>query len=174
MVIHKYLFFLAEEGIKTYRAREGHPYELVKYKGETLYKGDNLDAFFLWFFKTASIVHDDRIDFCFLSEKPIESRVFSYLHDKVSSWNKKQVSEFCEKEFEDTNYQIMIDENTSCMIHQKSNIYEGAEIKKMYLKCIPDFSLEIEQESDADDGETSILCRYFMDALNKVTISGQH
>lgn len=168
MSIHKYLFLLAEKGIKTYRAREGYPYELVKYKGETFYKGGNLDAFLQWFFKTASIVQDDRIDFCFLSEKPIESRVFSYPHDKVSSWNKKQISEFCDIEFGDTNYQIMIDENTSCFIHQKSNIYGEAEIKKMYLKCVPDFSLEIEQESDDEDRETSILCRYFMDALNKI------
>lgn len=170
MGIHKYLFLLTEEGIKTYRVREGldFPYELVKYKGEASYKGDNLDAFFPWFFRTASIVQDDRIDFCFLSDKPMESRVFSYLQDKVSSWNKVEVLKFCEEIFGDTNYQIMIDENTSCIIHQKSNIYEGTDIKKMYLKCIPDFSPETEEQPDAEDGETSILCRYFMDALNRV------
>lgn len=167
MAIHKYLFFISEEGIKTFRVSSASDYELVKFRGETIYNEGGLSDFFEWFNRIASVASDDMIDYCFLSQKPIDFPDFEYLKNKVSSWDKNEVITFCKKNLAVRNYEIIVDSESS-FVCQVANVYNRDNIEKLYLKCIPNFSMQIEEKFDSGSEETSILCQYFRDMLNNL------
>lgn len=165
MVIHKYIFFINDKGITTYRVRNNSVYEIVRYKGEKLCKDKDIKKFFQWFEKTASIACDDEIDFCFLSEQPIESLSISYPTPKLSSWKQDDILGFCQSIIGIKNYEILVDEKHK-FVCQISNLINNDDTEKLYLKCIPEICFEQKKLEQENFVETSILCRYFIERLN--------
>ena len=167
MAVHKYIFFISQEGIKTYRVRNNSEYELVIFQGEKIYDAGDVNGFFKWFDRMASIAKDDMIDFCFLSEEKIDSPMFEYFKGEKSFWVKEEIINFCEKNISEKNYEIIIDENTK-LVCQMANAFDVKSISKLYLKCIPEFSIQTEEVLDRGTEETSLLCQYFREMLSKV------
>lgn len=165
MVIHKYIFFIDDNGIRTYKYKDNSIFEIFKYKGEVIYKNRDKKSFYEWFEKAASIAIDDKIDFCFLSNKPIETEFLKYTTKKISSWSKESIINFCNNYIKENNYEIIIDD-THKFISQVSNIYNKDSIDKLYLKCFPEFRFENNEISKVNDEETSVLSKYFIEILN--------
>lgn len=171
--VHKYAFFMTSKGIKTYRVKENCEYENVLFKGEELYRKKDLNDFFMWFFEIAKIARDDKVDFCFLSEAPMEEEFFShlkkpvFLQDSISSWNMDEIVELCCKEMGNASYEIMTDENN----HFQSSLFKNygeKETVKIYLQCIPKFDQKNKNSSVQEEKtETSILAQFFIDMLNE-------
>ena len=178
--VHKCIFLITTDGIRGYRMTGDSGYEPVRYKGEPLYESNDFDRFLYdWFWEVEAVEKDDRIDFCILSEEPMESGIFSdpdlkqYMNG-TSSWNKKAVLDFCKAEMSGSNCELIVDENRHFMV-QNADIYNDSGLRQFYLKCIPDDMEEMEEEkkiSVAEEGtpepeETSVLCRFFIEALNE-------
>ena len=93
MAVHKFMFWISDKGIQTYRIRN-NVYELNRYRGNDFFPGSDIKRFFAsdWFDDISSIGEDDSIDFCFLSEIPIVFPELKYMKNTKSSWNKKDIS----------------------------------------------------------------------------------
>lgn len=177
--VHKCIFLITADGIRGYRMTRDSGYEPVRYKGEPLYESNDFDRFLYdWFLEVEAVEKDDRIDFCILSEEPMESGIFSDPELKqhmngMSSWNKESVLDFCKTEMKGSNCEIIVDENRRFTV-QNTDIYKDSGLKQLYLKCIPDYIEEMKKEKklSAAEGttepeETSVLCRFFIETLNE-------
>ncbi len=167
MGIRKYLFWKNNEGIRSYKVTQKGTFELMKPSGNDVFTDGEWEDFFIWFNKNAAITEDEYIDFCFLSEDRIDSPLLVYNYSKKSSWDKKEVTLFCEKFIHEDTYEIVYSEDKS-FICQNSNISDKGIIKKMFLKCIPEFSDETKEIIETGSVETSIVNRYFIDKLNEI------
>lgn len=167
MEIHKYLFLIKREGIRTYKFTKEKKYELIKYRGEDYYKGNEIKGLYPWFEKVASIAKEDGIDFCILSEEPYKGFIFEYDSEMKSSWRKKEILDFCQEQLENTNYEIMVSRDQK-FYSQVSNVYNLNEVKSLYLKCIPEFSFVQERNLEDSKDETSILSKFFIEKLKEI------
>lgn len=169
MEIRKYLFWMTDKGIKTYKTAGKGDFELIKFRGEDIYADSDLVKFAEWFNKMASIAADEYIDFCYLSDKPVDFPEVSYGTRAKSSWNRQEISLFCDRYVNIENYEIVIDagHRFTC---QSGNIYDESAIKRIYLKCVPEFVLESETVTKTDSGlgETSLVNKYFIDMLREL------
>lgn len=173
MAVHKFIFWISEKGIKTYRVKKNDNYELIRYQGNDTYPNSDLKFFFNsdWFTDIASIAEDDYIDFCFLSRMKKEVPKFAYMIGQKSSWNKKDIQKFCEKYIQADNYKVIADSENAekNFVYQTGNIYEKNQITDIYLKCVPEFSMEgHDSENIPPEEDTSVLYRYYKDLLNKL------
>lgn len=170
--IRKYLFWMTEKGIQTYKMRTDGEFELLRFKGEDIYSDTDFEKFSLWFNRIASIAEDEYIDFCYLSNRPIDNPIFNNSRKRKSkkgksSWKKTEIEKFCEKHIDTANYEVIVGENKS-FVCQSGNIYDNNCIEKIYLKCMPEFSFDKEQKKDASPEETSLVNRYFIDMLKEL------
>ncbi len=166
MSVRKYLFWMTNTGIKTYKVTQKGEFELLKPAGKTMFDGCDLNQFFAWFHKSAAITEDEFIDFCFLSEEQMESPLLEYSYAKNSSWDKQEIAMFCEKYLNITNYEVFYRENQR-FVCQSSDILKKENIKKLYVKCIPEFSIDEKEKNNTSSEETSLLCKYYLDKLKE-------
>lgn len=167
MEVRKYLFWMTDKGIQTYKVTNKGTFELVRFKGEDKYTDTDFSNFVAWFNRNASIAEDEYIDFCYLSDKPVESSLFRHSTKTKSSWDKKEISIFCDRYINADNYEVIVDEQHS-FICQNGNVFNKDNLKKIYLKCVPEFSLETVEKIEQGSEETSLVNRYFIDKLNEL------
>ncbi|MCM1123519.1 MAG: hypothetical protein NC416_13130 [Eubacterium sp.] len=167
MEVRKYLFWMTDRGIQTYKAVDDGSFELIRFKGEDICADMDLKKFWEWFNKMASIAGDEYIDFCYLSDKPVKFPIVDYGTKAKSSWNKQEIASFCSKYINVTNYEVMVDDEHS-FVCQSGNIFDKEKVKKLYLECIPEFVLETTKEVNVRQEETSLVCRYFIDMLREL------
>lgn len=167
MKVRKYLFWFCRDGIRTYKVSGKGSFELVKPLGNDYFRGHDLTSFSEWFQKYASITADEYIDFCFLSDQKIESRLLKYSTREKSSWDKTEISTFCAKHIPASIYEFIYDEGKS-FVCQNGNVYDSGNVRKMYVKCVPEFSVETKERVDEGSPETSMLNRYYMDRLKEL------
>lgn len=168
MSVRKYLFWMCDKGIKTYKVTDNGTFELMKPLGKDIYEDTDITKFFTWFHKSAAITKDELIDFCFLSEKEIESELLlNYKTTTKSSWDKKEIGIFCDKYVNTKNYEIFYDKDKS-FVYQTGNIFNKSDVKKLYMRCIPEFSIETEEKIDMGNEETSLVNRYFINKLKEL------
>ncbi len=164
----KYLFWMTDKGIQTYKVTDKENFELIKFKGEDIYTDTDLLRFVEWFNKMASIAADEYIDFCYLSDKPVEFPEFSYGMQAKSSWHRHEISLFCDKYVNIENYEIVVDDD-HCFTCQNGNIFDKSSIKKIYLKCVPEFVFDEEvSKTDLKSEKTSLVNKYFIDMLREL------
>lgn len=167
MKVRKYLFWMTDQGIQIYKAVDGGNYELVRFKGEDRYPETDISRFAVWFQKTASIAGDEYIDFCYLSDKPVEVSLLPYNTKGKSSWDKNEIIAFCDRYIHVSNYEVFIDEEHG-FVCQSGNLFDSGSLKKIYLKCVPEFSLETVEEAELSSKETSLVNQYFIDKLKEL------
>ena len=167
MGIRKYLFWKSEDGIRTYKVTQKGTFELMKPSGKDVFLGGEWTAFFTWFHKNAAITEDEFIDFCFLSDDKIESPLLEYSTSFKSSWDKQEISAFCDKYIHADTYEILYSEDKS-FVCQIGNVLDRKNVKKMFLKCIPEFSVETKEKIDAGSEETSLVNRFFIERLKEL------
>lgn len=166
MAIHKYIFYIDDRGIRAYRACGNNEFEVVRYMGEEICKESSLDEYFKWFDNVASIAPDDSVDFCFLSNIQITQPQLEYPSDMKSSWTKDEVIYFCQNVIAEKNCEISVADGIQ-FVCQVSNIYDKKSIEKIYLKCVPEFSLtEIKKQEETISKDQSVLYRYYREKLN--------
>ena len=166
-MIRKYLFWIDQKGIKTYKANSDGSFELKKPYGNDYFRGTDFKKFFEWFNKAAAITENEYIDFCFLSETNIESPLLDYTYSSKSSWNNQEIIKFFDEYIFSGTYEIYYSD-TKCFVNQKGNIYDKKQVKKVFLKCIPEFSIEIKEKTETESEVTSYLNKYFIERLNKL------
>ena len=164
MGVRKYLFWESEEGVRTYKVSSKGSYDLMKPLGKECFTGGSWEKFFLWFHKTAAITGDEFIDFCFLSENELDFPELKYCLAAKSSWDKEEIVSFCEKQVCSDSFEIFYAPQSS-FVHQIGNCTNPKNVKKLYLKCYPEFSMEIKVNEKNTPEETSVVNRYFMDML---------
>lgn len=167
MAIRKYLFWKSKDGIRTYKVTHKGTFELMKPSGKDVFESEDWTSYFSWFHKSASITDDEYIDFCFLSEGKIESPLLEYSSSAKSSWDKQEISVFCDKYIHADTYEIFYSENDS-FVCQSGNVLDKNKVKKMYLKCIPEFSVETKEKIEAGSEETSLINRFFIERLKEL------
>ena len=166
MAVHKYMFYIEEEGIRAYRAIGSNEYEIVRHMGEDIYKGNSLEEYFKWFDNVASIAADDSVDFCFLSRYEIEQFKIEYSAGVKSSWSKDEVIYFCKTVINKGNMEIHCSDDIQ-FVCQVSNIFSRDQIESFYLKCVPEFSIEAEYKKEENKvADTSFQYRYYKEILN--------
>lgn len=169
MAIHKFLFWIVEEGIQSYRVTQVSKFEQIKYQGNPYFPSNDIKQFFNsnWFNNIASIAKEDYIDFCFLSEFPIDSFKFNHFCEEKSSWNKKAIRDFCSKYVRKGNYRIIVENQTNFLFQSQKD--KEDQWKELYLQCIPKFSNEEQNEEiELKTEDTSILYRYYKEILNSL------
>ena len=170
MSIRKYIFTINSEGIKTYKVISENEYELRKPNGMDYFPGKDINKFFQWFHRDAAITNEEKTDFCFLSETKLDNSPLSQYNSScssASSWNKQKICDFCEKYLSLDSYKIVYDKD-KCFMVQNTNVPDESKIKTLYLKCLPDFSMEIEDIVISNNNESSILWRFYNDKLQKI------
>ena len=167
MSIRKYLFWITDSGIKTYKFLENGKFDMLKPNGSEIFPDTNLSVFLKWFHKSAAITSDENIDFCFLSDSLMESPELQYHTIAKSSWDKLEISMFCDQCIGLDNYKIYYT-NTEYFVCQKSNIIDKTSIKEVYLKCVPEFSIDTKENVDMGNEETSLVNRYYMEWLKEL------
>lgn len=167
MAVRKYIFWLTKKGVKTYKVEQKGKFDLVPYRGDEYYPGTDFEDFAKWFQKTAAIRENEYIDFCYLSDTPIDSSLFDFQTSEKSSWDKGEIDLFCKKEIRISNYEVYYSES-KCFVCQNVDIYPGQTLKKLYVKCVPDFSIETIEEEDTGSEKTSILNRFYMSRLKEI------
>lgn len=176
MGIHKYLFYMPDKGIKTYKIGDGNELKLVRRYGEDVYDDPDMEKFFSWFDKMASISSDDSIEFCFVSEKEIALPKFRYQENLSKIWNKEELIQICEQIIGQGSFELFSGER-KLLVHQMGNIYGDIPIPKLYLKCIPDNIFKGEEErKEEKDGKSkevgeesiSILNRYYREQIKNL------
>lgn len=163
------MFWMSEQGIQTYKVTNEGTFELIKFKGEERYTDNDISKFVIWFNKNASIAEDEYIDFCYLSDKPVVSTLFEHNIKAKSSWDKKEISIFCDKYINVANYEVIVDEERN-FICQSGNLLNNSELKKIYLKCVPEFSMDTVEKIEQGSQETSLVNKYFIDMLKEKDI----
>ena len=169
MSVRKYLFWMNQEGIRTYKVTQKGTFELMKPSGKDVYSGSNIKNFYEWFHKSAAITEDEYIDFCFLSDSEIKSALFDcdYAASTKSSWDKQEIEIFCDKYMNVKTYEVFYAEDKS-FICQSGNVYDKKDIKKLYMKCVPEFSIETKEKVEAGSEETSVVNLYFIEKLKSL------
>lgn len=167
MEVRKYLFWMNKYGIKTYKVTQKGTFELVRFKGEDICTENDISKFYTWFQKNASIAEDEYIDLCYLSDRPVESPVFQHGTKEKSSWDKQEISIFCEKYLNIGSFEVIVDERNK-FVCQSGNILDENDVKKIYLKCMPEFSMETEEKIEKGSEKTSLVNRYFIDLLREL------
>lgn len=167
MAVRKYLFWMTDQGIRTYKVVGKSKYELIKFKGKDINPEVDLDKFAKWFYKTAAITADDYIDFCYLSEKRIDSEVFKHQTSINSSWDKKEINAFCSTYLSIENYEVFYSEEKS-FVCQNSDLHKGQELRKIYLKCIPEFNIQAEEQIEEGSEETSLVNQLYFEWLKEL------
>lgn len=167
MAIRKYLFWKSKDGIRTYKVTQKGTFELMRPSGRDVFEDVDWTTFFSWFHKSASITDDDYIDFCFLSDEKIVSPLLDYSSSSKSSWDKQEIGIFCDKYLHVDTYEILYSENER-FVCQSGNVLDKNKIRKMYLKCIPEFSIETKEKIDTGSEETSLVNRFFIDRLKEL------
>lgn len=169
MGIRKYLFWKSEDGIRTYKVTQKGTFEMMKPSGKDVFPDGEWTTFFTWFHKYAAITNDELIDFCFLSEDKLESPLLEtdYSSTSKSSWDKQEINVFCDKYICADTYEILYAEDKS-FVYQMGNAIDKKKVKKLYLKCIPEFSIETKEKIDMGSRETSIVNQFFIDKLKEL------
>ena len=167
MAIRKYLFWKNQYGIRTYKVTQKGTFELLKPSGKDVFEDADWKNFFSWFHKSAAITEDEYIDFCFLSDEKIEFPLLDYSSSSKSSWDKQEIGIFCEKNIQADTYEIFYAEDMS-FVCQSGNVLDEKNVKRMYLKCIPEFSVEAKEKVDMGSKETSLVNRFFIDKLKEL------
>lgn len=171
MVIRKYLFWKSEDGIRTYKVTQKGTFELMKPSGKAVFADCEWTKFFAWFQKSAAITEDECIDFCFLSDEKIDSPLLDYSSSFKSSckssWDKQEISIFCEKYIHADTYEVYFTDDKS-FVCQNGNVFDKKNVKKIFLKCIPEFSVETKEKTDTELEETSLINRFFIDRLKEL------
>lgn len=169
MSVRKYLFWMNPEGIRTYKVTQKGTFELMKPLGKDVYPTGNIKSFCEWFNRSAAITEDEYIDFCFLSDSEIKSSLFEceYATSIKSSWDKQEINIFCEKYLNTKTYEVFYAEDKS-FVCQAGNVYDKKNIKKLYIKCIPEFSIETKEKVESGSEETSLINQFFIDKLKEL------
>lgn len=90
-----------------------------------------------------------------------------YSSSSKSSWDKQEIGIFCDKYIHADTYEIMYSENES-FVCQSGNVINRKHVNRMYLKCIPEFSVETKEKIDTGSEETSLVNRFFLDRLKEL------
>ena len=98
------------------------------------------------------------------NEKPY---VLTKSAEKVSSWNQDDILQFCQSEIGEKNYEIVMDEERK-FVCQISNVLDKNSVKKLYLKCFPEFEFKKKEITNDVSDEISLLSRYFREKLNEL------
>ena len=170
MNIRKYLFWLEQDGIRTYKMMADKTFKLVRYHGEEICAGVDLPDFLEWFDKTASITKDEFVDFCFLADREIDISLSAYQTMEISSWNKAEILAFCRDYMGDMEACKFFYQKEKCFVCQNGNIFDEKNIKKLYVKCIPKFSCEVDEVKEGLEKKTeesSGLTKYYHEKLDK-------
>lgn len=168
MSIRKYLFWITKDGIQTYKVSQRGIFELVKFKGEKTYNEGDFAKFVTWFQKNAAITEDEYIDFCYLSDEETLSPLFSYPSSKKSSWDRHEIGLFCNQYINVDNYEVIYDTDKS-FVCQTGNIFDKSKVKELYIKCVPEFSIDTPNIIETGSEETSLINRFFMDRLKELS-----
>lgn len=167
MGIRKYLFWKSGDGIRTYKVTQKGTFELMKPSGKDVFVDGEWTRFFTWFYKNAAITEDECIDFCFLSDEKIESPLLDYSPTPKSSWDKQEINTFFEKYIHADTYEVFFSDDKS-FVCQSGNMLNKKNVKKIFLKCIPEFSVETKEKIDTGSEETSLLNKFFIDRLKEL------
>lgn len=169
MSVRKYLFWMNQEGIRTYKVIQKGTFELMKPLGKDVYPTGDIKNFCKWFYKNAAITEDEQIDFCFLSDSEIKSPLFDceYSASIKSSWDQQEINIFCEKYLNTKTYEVFYAEDKS-FVCQIGNVYDKKNVRKLYMKCIPEFSIETKEKVETGSEEMSIINQFFIDKLNEL------
>jgi hypothetical protein len=167
MGIRKYLFWKNKDGIRTYKVTQNETFDLMKPSGRDVFTDGEWASFFTWFHKNAAITEDEFIDFCFLSEDTMEFPLLEYNPSFKSSWDKQEINLFCNRYICSDTYEVYYSEDKS-FIYQSGNVFDKKKVKKLFLKCIPEFSIELEEEMKVCSDETSLINRFYIDRLNEL------
>lgn len=167
MSVRKYLFWMNQDGIRTFKVTQKGTFELMKPAGKDVYSEKDITKFFSWFHKSAAITEDESIDFCFLSDSEVESPLLNYSTSSKSSWDKQEISIFCEEFINTESYEVFYGKDKS-FVCQNGNVLDKKNVRKLYIKCIPEFSIVTKQKDNAGSEETSLLNRYFIDRLKEL------
>lgn len=169
MIVRKYLFWKCEEGIRTYKVTKEGEFNVLKPSGRDVFTDGKWNEFFKWFNKSAAITDDEFIDFCFLVDKKSDLPLsdLDYTLNTKSSWDKKEICLFIEKNINAELFEVFYSDE-ECFVVQNGNIFDDKNVKKMFLKCMPEFSMETKEVNDVGSEETSVVNRYFMDLLNEI------
>ncbi|MBO4396508.1 MAG: hypothetical protein J5819_09210 [Eubacterium sp.] len=174
MTNHKYLFWITEAGIQTFRYNSKGGLNLIPYKGEKILEGTyEINEFFNWFRGQASIATDEYVDLCWIATKPLDPEFLdlaSTLNREAgvySSWDKTEINGFLRDYVSLGNYRIIMDNGGSFML-QTGDIYDENDVIELYLLCVPEFSCQDEiKDVETSTGENSILSQCITDFLEK-------
>ena len=96
----------------------------------------------------------------------------SFLSDKYrisskSSWNKQQIQVFCKKYLSLDTFKVFWSKDNSSII-QSTNVFDEKKIKTLFIKCVPEFSIETDTIGFSSQEKTSKfdLNRFCVDMLN--------
>lgn len=172
MSLRKYLFYFSGDKIRIFKPISEGVFETMRYKGEDAFPSKDWKTFYEWFSRAASIASDDYIDYCFLSDEPWTLPEFSQKRKSVSSWNKREIYAFCNNYVTSESYEICYD-GIHGMVNQKGNVADKKSVKKIYLKCVPEFTVQIEAElvreqPETAESEISPLSRYYREQVKKI------
>lgn len=164
MSIRKYLFWINHDGIRTFKIVSDKQIEQMRPSGKDVYADGDKKNFFSWFHKSASITKDEQIDFCFISDTEFEIPELNYRTVSKTSWNKEEIGEFCERYIPADSYEIIYRAGKS-FVCQSGNVFDRKNIKKVYLKCLPELEEDICEEISSKTETISAVNRYFREQL---------
>ena len=167
LAVHKYIFFINDEGIRTYKYINENKFEIFKYKGESICTIKEFKSFYEWFNKAAAIAGDDEIDLCFLAEQVLDIPLANSLVAATSSWKKDNILHFCKMHMGEINYKIIIDDEKQ-FVYQVGNVYDENNVKNLYMKCFPEFSYEKVTETDLPKENIAFVNMYFIESLSQI------
>lgn len=165
MSVKKYLFWFCDEGIKSYKVKASGAFEILRPSGREVYQSKDWNEFYTWFQSCARIVEEDYIDYCFLSQNGEDFPEIEGLTDVKSSWDKPEIHRFCKEFLGFESYEIHYGDDLK-FVCQEGNIFVGDDLKKLHLKCVPEFSMETKAVAEDGSEGTSILNQYFIERLN--------
>ena len=172
MEIRKYLFWICENEIRTYKAISKGEYEILRPLGNDYYRGNDWDAFSKWFKKNSSITSDEYADFCFIMnhDSQIPDQIMDYRFIDNTTWCKEEIICFIEQFFSFNVCEVVYSSSGSFFC-QNGNISDKNDIKKVFIKCIPTFEIssdEIDELSDQSNENTSKLNLYFSRKIKRL------
>ena len=160
-MICKYLFLIEKENIRTYNYRDNE-FDIVKYKGDNLYRGE-IELFWNWWESKSSYIKEfDTIDFCFIN---VNSEVYNldfnmdyYSIEEYTSWNEDIVRKFIRIHTNLSETQLVDANCENITLNEKSII-----IELFPRKCIINSvkNKMTQAEIDSISSEESIIAKYY-------------
>lgn len=157
--IRKYIFWIDTSGVKTYKFSTDNSYVLLKINGQAVFSEGLSDNFWDKFDNNTAILDDEYIDFCFLSDTEIHIPWLPYQQNPQTTWNKKQIIDFCTKYIKTSPcYRINYYEG-KYFIAQSGNVIRDSDITDIYVKCLPELTIDDEADYRSTQGRKRDISR---------------